>query len=563
VSDRSRSKLFGRPNDHLLVGEDDAPRIRMPAPPPPAFSAEREPAQDTRELAPDEEPSAPIGPLRIFVGPPSPRLTPAAPTASPRAPEAPPGAFTIDASGDIANLLGNRVPAPRAPARASPSDPLRTDSLELQNLRSGLPIDDDHLRTELPLLDGLPGAPHRSALHDPVVSLPVPGASVALPSQRGRPPGIPTAAARAREARARWEAEEANTRIETMPPQIFERTRVGAAERDAVRVGEARRGDSPTWDDPRFGRPGPAEFTSETTSPGLKPLSLGDAFGSALAPSAPPPAAEIAPAVVVPPPASASAVAPVADIKPTAAVPPPLPPKSVEPPRPAKPPRQQRRPLSAVERRRITLSVAALLLLALGAYGWRWVTQHPDALARLRPAPRPPTTIAAVPPADPAAAQAAPVDPAAAPAAPDIAAASADAVPIAPDAAVQAPPAAAAPVAAVVPAPAPEAPATPPVTGTRVVVAAPPPSTTNGAVASAVTDRRGGYKVPTGLLQVVCNRSAVIYVDNVRKGSTKDGRPIELPSGTHRVRVVAGGSSRTQDVRVDAGQLRLVEFRLR
>ncbi len=484
MSDRSRSKLFGRPNDHLLVGEDDAPRIRMPAPPPPAFSAERESAQDPRDFASDEEPSAPIGPLRIFVGPPSPRLTPAAPTASPQAPEAPPGAFMIDASGDIANLLGNRVPAPRAPARASPSDPFRTDSLELQNLRSGPPIDDDHLRTELPLLDGLPGAPHRPALHDAVVSLPVSGASVALPSQSGRPPGIPTAAARAREARARWEAEEENTRVETMPPQIYERTRVGAAERDALRVGEARRGDSPTWDDPRFGRP-------------------------------------------------------------------------------AKPPRQQRRPLSAVERRRITLSVAALLLLALGAYGWRWVTQHPDALARLRPAPRPPTTIAALPPADPAAAQAAPVDPSAAPAAPDIAAASADAVPVAPDAAVQAPPAAAAPVAAVVPAPAPGAPATPPVTGTRVVVAAPPPSTTNGAVASAVTDRRGGYQVPTGLLQVVCNRSAVIYVDNVRKGSTKDGRPIELPSGTHRVRVVAGGSSRTQDVRVDAGQLRLVEFRLR
>ena len=559
MSDRSRSKLFGRPNEHLLVGEDDAPRIRMPAPPPPAFSAERESAQDPRDFASDEEPSAPIGPLRIFVGPPSPRLTPAAPTASPQAPEAPPGAFMIDASGDIANLLGNRVPAPRAPARASPSDPFRTESLELQNLRSGPPIDDDHLRTELPLLDGLPGASHRPALHDAVVSLPVSGASVALPSQSGRPPGIPTAAARAREARARWEAEEDNTRIETMPPQIFERTRVGAAERDALRVGEARRGDSPTWDDPRFGRPGPAEFTSATTSPGSEPLSIGDAF----APSAPRPAAEIAPAVVVPPPASASAVAPVADIKPTAAVPPPLSPKSVAPPRPATAPRQQRRPLSAVERRRITLSVAALLLLALGAYGWRWVTKHPDALARFWPAPLSPTTIAALPPADPAAAQAAPVDPAAAPAAPDIAAAAADAVPVAPDAAVQGPPAAAAPVAAVVPAPAPGAPATPPVTGTRVVVAAPPPSTTNGAVASAVTDRRGGYQVPTGLLQVVCNRSAVIYVDNVRKGSTKDGRPIELPSGTHRVRVVAGGSSRTQDVRVDAGQLRLVEFRLR
>ncbi len=57
-----------------------------------------------------------------------------------------------------------------------------------------------------------------------------------------------------------------------------------------------------------------------------------------------------------------------------------------------------------------------------------------------------------------------------------------------------------------------------------------------------------------GYLQVSCDRAGVVYVDDVRKSTTDDPRLIELTAGRHRVRVVAGGRSRSQDVRVDAGR---------
>ena len=59
---------------------------------------------------------------------------------------------------------------------------------------------------------------------------------------------------------------------------------------------------------------------------------------------------------------------------------------------------------------------------------------------------------------------------------------------------------------------------------------------------------------PKGLLMVVSDRKGTIYIDDVKKGSTTDSRPMELLSGVHRVKVVAGGRTKSMEVRVEIGR---------
>jgi hypothetical protein len=77
-------------------------------------------------------------------------------------------------------------------------------------------------------------------------------------------------------------------------------------------------------------------------------------------------------------------------------------------------------------------------------------------------------------------------------------------------------------------------------------------------------ERRGAFELATGVLHVVCNRKATVYVDNVKVGTTADARPFEVVAGSHRVRVVASnGRSHTQNVRIDAGRPSMLQFELR
>lgn len=105
----------------------------------------------------------------------------------------------------------------------------------------------------------------------------------------------------------------------------------------------------------------------------------------------------------------------------------------------------------------------------------------------------------------------------------------------------------------------------PPVEAPAAVLPAPAAPAILAPVAKAadIEERRGAFQTATGSLQVLCNRKASIYVDNVRKGSTADGTPLELTAGMHRVKVVANGRTRTMDVRIDAGRSRQVQFELR
>ncbi|MFN7146093.1 MAG: hypothetical protein ACK4YP_20140, partial [Myxococcota bacterium] len=100
----------------------------------------------------------------------------------------------------------------------------------------------------------------------------------------------------------------------------------------------------------------------------------------------------------------------------------------------------------------------------------------------------------------------------------------------------------------------PEPPRAPETTGAAATPAAVP--------AAPTFDRQGGFQTPTGFLTVVCNRKATIYVGDVKKGTTA-GEPLELPAGTHRVRMVANGSSRTQTIRVDANRMNMAQCGLR
>lgn len=200
------------------------------------------------------------------------------------------------------------------------------------------------------------------------------------------------------------------------------------------------------------------------------------------------------------------------------------------------------------------LAVSAKLQLAL------WRDRHPR--------PPEPTAPIASPPVEPAVSEAAPLiePPAGAPPVAEPIAAAAE-VPASP---VESPPPPAADPSTAVPTSAPAAPtavtrpavvtlaqrqptSTQPATAPTPVTA--PTAKTTTAAASVEISR------PKGLLMVVSDRKGVVYVDDVRKGTTTDARPMELLAGTHRVKVVAGGRTRTMEVRVDADQVRMVEFR--
>ena len=109
----------------------------------------------------------------------------------------------------------------------------------------------------------------------------------------------------------------------------------------------------------------------------------------------------------------------------------------------------------------------------------------------------------------------------------------------------------------VVPAAPVDVPAPPVAPPTPVQVDAPPPKDP----APVASERRASFTMPTGRIMIVCDRKSTIYVDNVKKGLTTDQRPIELTAGNHTVRLVAGGRSKTQQVRVDSEELRLIQFK--
>lgn len=183
----------------------------------------------------------------------------------------------------------------------------------------------------------------------------------------------------------------------------------------------------------------------------------------------------------------------------------------------------------------------AALAIALGFGVWRWESTYPGSILALGAALRPSPTIA-VPNA--ATAVAPPVE------ATTIAAPSA---PLGEPSATPVPPTAAPPAPEPTPVPAPA-----PV---EAVVAATPAVDPAPAAPVEASDRRQTFKMPTGRILIVCDRKATIYVDNVKKGLTTDQRPIELTAGNHTVRLVAGGRSKTQQVRVDSEELRMIQFR--
>ncbi len=591
MSERGRSKLFGRPGE-LLVDEAP-PRILMPSPPPPRPAVEDDRTEDTRPgfAAADEEQSLPSGPLRVFVGPPlrpgppdvgpiPADTTPGRSLVPPRPGDTLPGALMTDAVGELGDILGRRIPAARQSSRPiSSSDPFRTDLPDGLRGRSLPP--EDPFRTELPPFDFLGSTPPRA-----------PAASAPTPERGGRPQGIPTAAARVRARPVVPELEE-ETRIDASPLQILDGPR-GAREAAADVLRDPLGSDAPRWDDPRFRKPDASEISGITAArippraPELdrkeptEPTNPGVAARSSEEPAAP------ARAATPPPPAA----------------------------KPVPPPRLTTR---APGRPRVILIGGLIAALALGAVAWQWNlrtraggprTARPAAAAPAVPPTPPPAPDAApapvaapsvdapalpaeasgdAPPIDPAStlAVASPVSTAeaatpAGPSAPSEASVSGGTAPAMPatttgaSTPASATPAGSASAATAAPAtragtaPAGE-PSAPPAGTPKAPdqpsgsssAAVPATGTSNAAVDSVVTDRRGGYLQPMGLLQVVCNRTATIYVDDVRKGTTAEGRPIELAAGTHRVRIVAGGYSRTQVVRVDAGQLRMVEFRMR
>jgi hypothetical protein len=352
--------------------------------------------------------------------------------------------------------------------------------------------------------------------------------------QRGQ--GIATAAARARVAKveapasplATFDDEEQTSGGFSPPFEVFEVPRRADERSDPL---------APAWDDPRFRRAeAPAgagsrpverraperiptfdEVTREASPPGLAPAPA-DGFGSAtLTDPTEWPALTTSPPERMPPPMAL-----------------PTPPPFREPPPQPLHPRPVRPQLVA----------AALVFCVVlgGIYAWRWVKKSPGAFSRspVAVASPPPTVAPPTTAVEPAIQVAAPlVEGVTAPAegatAPEVAPAEVAPVPEAPPV----PPVAVAPPVAVVPA----TPATP---------------------SASVEERRGAFELATGVLHVACNRKATVYVDNVKVGTTADGRPFELAAGTHRVKLVASnGRSRTQEVRIDAGRTSMLKFELR
>ncbi len=509
MSDRSRSRLFGRPSE-LLVDEH-APRISMPAPP----ARARLENEGTDPASPEltEEDSVPsAGPLQVFVGG-SGRIPPR--SAAP-APDAAPGSLMTDAMDQLGDAFGRRAPAPALP-RAS------TDRPGEGGVRVALRV----------------GAPRPPAAQ---------GAPVAV-QQRGQ--GIATAAARARVAKveappplATFDDDE-HPNVGLSPFEVFEAPR---------RAGERSDPLAPEWDDPRFRKSDPAgaatqvgpllvearvparsptfdEPTRETTLPGVASAPLtaltetSAPFMALMEASAPPAPVGAIPAPAVPRPVTA----PVREARPQ-----PLHPRSIRP--------------------RLVAAAVVFFIVLGGVYAWRWQRKHPGAFARRPAAVAPPAVVLAAPP------PAAPIEGSAAAVAPE------------------APPVSDVPlvVPEAVPAVAPTDAPTPPVAGVAVPPAAPDPSPVGARPVSAPAapvapvaavsseERRGAFELATGVLHVVCNRKATVYVDNVKVGTTADARPFEVVAGSHRVRVVgSNGRSHTQNVRIDAGRPSMLQFELR
>ncbi len=540
MSERGRSPLFGRPSE-LLVDEP-APRIAMPAPPlrlraPEITRMEAPPPEPTDE---DELPV--MGPLQVFVGPTTPIVDMIddgpVPPRSPDIrlpsrivtvlPETPPGMFS-DAVDELGSAFGGGPsPAPPKPPTRSTTEP----GIRL-SVRTGA-------STRASMTEVLPEAP--------------------VVQQRGQ--GIATAAAaRGRAPRAepisqRPFDDEENTSLSASPFQAFD------APRTSERAGAARSSEAPPWDDPRFRRADPSESSfvgaaripapppdydqhiNEPTQPvmGLSPFGDSPLVGLETVAPPPPRTKPVVTAPVSPPQPVITAAAPYGQAAPAPAA-------------PAAKGIARWRPNRRLLR---TLAVTTVLLLA-GLGAWRWTRTHPDALAAMRGrvsavfAPRAPVAapplLASVPSADaPAANEAGP------------------AVAVDPEGLVtpsEAAPAEAAPtdatlvVAAVEPPPEAVPPPTP--------VSLPPPAPVAEVAPKVpnVAERRGHFQSATGTLQVVCDRRATIYVDNVRMGSTSDDEPLEIVAGTHHVRVVANGRSRSMDVRIDAGRPSMVKFEFR
>ena len=114
-----------------------------------------------------------------------------------------------------------------------------------------------------------------------------------------------------------------------------------------------------------------------------------------------------------------------------------------------------------------------------------------------------------------------------------------------------------APIPAPTEAPAPVEPA-PPVEAPVAVT--PPTSTAPGTADATLSLEEREAAARRGQVIVKSNRAGTVYIGNKRIGSTP-GAPLELEAGTYTIRVSAGGQSRTKDVRVDAGQLRIVEYK--
>ncbi|MDP2304531.1 MAG: hypothetical protein Q8P18_00720 [Pseudomonadota bacterium] len=518
--------------------EETAPRIAMPAPPLRMRAPELDafdPIVDapdfddpTYDDAEDDAPS--VGPLQVFVGAPSvDREARGAAGARTRAPfDTSPGMLMTDALDQLEDVFGPRTPVPRV------------ERTEIPGIRVGLSV---RGTTEA----RPPWSPPSAASSPPIVR------------QRGQ--GIPTAAARVRlanaasrggEAPPKSSSEDENTMADVMPYEVFDVPRAPAVA-GAPRV--------PPWDDAGVRRsdrseislPGNARVpprgapfdgrTGETTNPSQRPGSFGEISG----PGAPPSAAVSHPALVAAAPVAAPVAAPAFVASPSVA--------AVLPTRPPPAPAPPRRVRARPTRRQLLTLALALVLLVGGVAAWRWERANPDAYARLvdRFATRSAPT---------GGAQASAVVPSAiiAGASPEATIEVAIAAPSDETLAVVPPP--------VVPtslAPIPAAPLAPP----PAALPAARPLTVAPALRAPVSkapdidERRGAFQAATGFLQVLCNRKATVYVDNVRKGSTADLTPLELTAGTHRVKVVANGRTRTMEVRIDAGRTRQVQFELR
>jgi hypothetical protein len=456
MSERSRSKLFARP-DELLVDEH-APRIRMPVPPPRFDEDDAFARLHSIDAGLDEDEPPSTGPLRVFVGPSDPGRS---------------GALRVGSREELPRDGRPRLTG--VSLRDSEAD-TRRDARPMSAAARSTGLAEDLLRTEIPfdLLGGddlPPPRVGREATALPTIKRNGPGLQVRL---RGAPAAPPP------------------------PPEEDVDVLAAGSEEDELPMPP-----------PRFRAP--AEDEAFPTLPDL-PLDT---------PPMEPPQVLNRPAPVAPEPPRGTR------------------PNFFDEPKSGASSPQNRAPRPAPPQNRARvwwlLGIAATLLLGFGI--WRYDTTHPGAILGLGRALRPGTVVA--PSAATAVAPPAPEHTVAAPAQP---------------LGAEAPVKAADPVVPAAPVDVPAPPVAPP---TPVQVDAPPPKDP----APVASERRATFTMPTGRIMIVCDRKATIYVDNVKKGLTTDQRPIELTAGNHTVRLVAGSRSKTQQVRVDSEELRLIQFK--